>query len=181
MCSSLVLRNRTKVRSAHEWVCRQGQSGVYFMSPQGEGMVRHEIPQPEKNEDKYNERPISPWWWCQENTTVGQIHELSGVKQTLWEVSMLEIFWRESWWWLLTERGNSVSQEGSQINITYPGNFKSYGLEDFPGGAADKNPPPMLGSQVRPLVQEDFTCHRTTKSACPNYSAACCNCWSPYA
>ena len=38
-----------------------------------------------------------------------------------------------------------MSQEGSQINITYPGNFKSYGLEDFPGGAADKNPPADIG------------------------------------
>lgn len=74
----------------------------------------------------------------------------------------------------LDSRAQFSIPEGSQINITYPDNFKSYGLEDFPGGSAGKNPPCNAGVRVRALVQKDFTCHRATKSLHATM-AACCN------
>ena len=32
---------------------------------------------------------------------------------------------------------------------------------------------PLQGTQVRPLVQQDFTCHGATKPMCHNYGSPC--------
>ena len=47
--------------------------------------------------------------------------------------------------------------------------LKSPYYQDFPGGAAVKNPPPMQGTRVRALVWEDPTCRGATKPVQHNY------------
>ena len=39
-------------------------------------------------------------------------------------------------------------------------------MKDFPAGLAVKTPPAMQGTWVRPLIQEDPTCHRAAKPVC---------------
>ena len=44
-----------------------------------------------------------------------------------------------------------------------------YLISDFPGGPVVKNLPANKETQVQPLVQKDFTCHRATKPVNHNY------------
>ena len=46
-----------------------------------------------------------------------------------------------------------------------------YLISDFPGGPVVKNLPANKETQVQPLVQKDFTCHRATKPVNHNYWA----------
>ena len=73
------------------------------------------------------------------------------------------------------------------------GNCHQYEKAGLPWWLHGKDLLPMQETQVRPLIWDDTTCHRTTKPMCHryctcalksgscNYWPKCCNCWSSHA